>query len=240
MRLNRVLETPRAVIFDMDGLLLDSESIYGRVWQQAAVELGYPTEESDYLRYVGRRAEDCADDLLTCYGADFPLSRFWERQIELYEIHRNDFGIPVKSGAEELLTYLQSCRIPTAIATSSQREQALSSLGEIADRVDFIVTGDEVSKGKPDPEIFLLAARRLSTPARACLVLEDAEAGARAACAACMPVIMVPDLNPPSEETADSATALCSSLLEVRALLAHIQQSCDSTNKPVKNEVSLL
>lgn len=210
------------MIFDMDGLLLDSEIIYGRVWEQAAAELGYSSSMTDYTNYVGRRAQDCDDDLRACFGHDFPIARFWARQEELYDDHRDTHGIPLKHGAHDLIGHLQNCNIPRAIATSTHREPALLCLDRFVENFDIIVTGDEVAKGKPDPEIFLLAARRLNIPPQECLVLEDAEAGVRAACAAGMSVIMVPDLKPCAGELADLVTHVCSSLLEVKALLCNI------------------
>ena len=237
MPLNQRLKIPQAVIFDMDGLLLDSEVIYGRVWEQAAVELGYSSSLSDYLDYVGRRAEDCDSDLQACYGTEFPISLFWQRQVHLYNEHRQKYGVPLKPGAEELLDFLRSCHIPAAVATSTHREEALLGLGDLASLFDVIVTGDEVSNGKPNPEIFLLAAQRLNTAPTSCLVLEDAEAGVRAANAASMPVIIVPDLKPCTEEIATYVTCICSSLFEVKAFLSRaFEERASDTAKQSSNE----
>ena len=132
-------------------------------------------------------------------------------------------GIPIKCGAEELVAFLKSRDIRIAIATSTDREKALLCLGRFAAKFDVIVTGDQVTHGKPSPEIFLLAARRLNIPPQACLVLEDAEAGVYAASAANMPVIVVPDLKPCTEEMRAHVARICSSLSQVTELISSIE-----------------
>lgn len=214
-----LLQKPQAVIFDMDGLILDTEPIYRMAWQQAAIELGYSMSDDEYLCYLGRRSADCKVLLAETYGSHFPLDDFFTRGCEVFEGHIASNGIPAKAGLYELLDFLDSHQIAKAVATSTGRSNALSYLGALADRFESIVTGDEVNQGKPAPDIFLLAAKRLGLAPEQCLVLEDAHTGVQAAYAANIPVIMVPDLRPPSDSEIARAACVCSSLHEVKALL---------------------
>jgi len=214
-----LLHTPGAVIFDMDGLMLDTEVLYRQVWRQAASELGYVLSHESYLGFVGRRAADCHEVFRATFGTDFPLSHFLARGETLYQEHIHQYGVPRKTGLLELLDDLDERGTPKAVATSTERTNALKHLGPLADRFNSITTGDEVQEGKPAPDIFLLAAERLQVPPPQCLVLEDSEAGIAAATTAGMPCIMVPDLKPASEQAIAQAAGICASLHEVRTYL---------------------
>jgi HAD superfamily hydrolase (TIGR01509 family) len=210
---------PQAVIFDMDGLIIDTEIVYRMAWQQSAADLGYSMSDDLYSSFAGRRTIECEAILFETYGSKFPLSDFLTKSDRLYLEHVKRYGISTKPGLCELLDLLDTRHIPKAVATSTGRVNALLCLGGLANRFTLIVTGDEVTKGKPAPEIFLLAAARLQLVPQQCLVLEDSDAGVQAANAACIPVIMVPDLNHQSAQVAAKATCVCSSLYEVKELL---------------------
>jgi len=207
---------PRAVIFDMDGLLLDSEPLYRATWKAAASSLGYPIDDVLYERFVGRGNAESELILREHFGEAFPLDEFhslWSRDFD-----ERVSTIARKPGAIELLDALGG--IPKALATSSPRILALRCLGDLASRFAALAFGDEVSHAKPAPDLFLLAAQRLGIAPADCLVLEDSEAGVRAARAAGMDVIIVPDLVPPSDEIASMATRVCATLHEVAAMLS--------------------
>jgi len=206
---------PRAVIFDMDGLLLDSEPVYRVTWQTAASELGCPIDEEFYAQFVGRGHDESERLLAERFGDAFPIDEFRKRWRRDWDARLAAAPMARKPGAIELLDLLDERRIPKALATSSPRELARPCLGDLLSRFDAIAFGDEVEHAKPAPDLFLLASKRLRIAPPDCLVLEDSEAGVRAARAAGMNVIMVPDLVPPSKEIAAMATLVCRSLSDV-------------------------
>lgn len=206
---------PRAVIFDMDGLLLDSEPLYRVTWKAAASSLGFPIDDVLYERFVGRGNAESEEILREHFGERFPLDEFRNRWRHDWDERLAASPLARKAGAMELLDLLEQREIPTALATSSPRVLALRCLGDLASRFDALAFGDEVSHSKPAPDLFLLAANRLAVASGDCLVLEDSEAGVRAARAAGMDVILVPDIVKPSDETAAMATRLCETLYDV-------------------------
>ncbi len=211
----------RAVVFDMDGLMLDTEPLYKRAWQAAGVELGYTITDELYVTLIGRPNREGERILLEGLGEDFPLEPFrdlWHhRWIDI--VTRE--GIPVKPGLVDLLNALDERKVPRAIATSSGPSYVQLSLETtgLASRFSTVVTGDQVSRGKPAPDIFLEAARRLDVPPTECVAFEDSEAGITAAAAAGMAVFAIPDLKIPSTEVASRAHLVLSSLEEVPAHL---------------------
>jgi HAD superfamily hydrolase (TIGR01509 family) len=216
---NMLAHKPQAIIFDLDGLIVDTEVVYRMAWQQSATDLGYCMSDDLYSSFVGRRTVDCKAIFVEFYGSNFPLSDFLVRSDQLYQEHAKRYGISTKPGLYELLDFLDARHLPKVVATSTERINALFCLGGLANRFTLIVTGDDVAQGKPAPDIFLLAATRLQLAPRQCLVLEDADAGVQAAHTAGIPVIIVPDLNLPSAQIAAKAACVCSSLHEVKDLL---------------------
>ena len=215
------LKRPAAVIFDMDGLMLDTEKIYHVAWQEAAQELGYTIPHELFFSLVGIRTEDCEEQIVAHMGRDFPLATFQDAWMEKWEQIAARDGLTLKPGLLALLDHIDALGIPKAVATSSTAPEAVRSLGmsALAPRFSVVVTGDQVIHGKPAPDIYLEAARRISVPPAACLALEDSSAGALAAHRAGMRVLIVPDLNPPTAEAANVATAILPSLHEAIAFV---------------------
>lgn len=193
------LRHPEAVVFDMDGLLLDSERVALALFAQAAQAIDAPWSHEVGLRMVGLNSRDSDAILLDAYGADYPVVALRERFGELYEASITRGDIPLKPFVRELIDHLERERIPCAVATSTRRTRAMAKLARVhlLDRFKTLACGDEVVRGKPAPDIFELAAARLGVPPTRCLALEDSNAGVRGAVSANMQVVMVPDLLKP-------------------------------------------
>jgi HAD superfamily hydrolase (TIGR01509 family) len=211
---------PRAVIFDMDGLLLDSEPLYRVTWQTAAAEMGCPIDNALYAQFVGRGNDEAERLLAERFGDALAIDEFRVRWRRDFDERLEQEPLPRKPGAIELLDLLDERGIAKGLATSSPREIAQRCLGDLALRFTAIAFGDEVEHSKPAPDLFLLAAQRLGIAPSRCLVLEDSEAGVRAARAAGMDVIMVPDLIPPTEEIAAMTASVCPTLHDVFVILS--------------------
>jgi len=198
--------------------MLDTERLERDLWHAAAQRHGFDIPAQFNAQLVGRRAVDAEQLMLRHFGAEFPLESI-KADVKLrWEGIAATEGMPRKPGLEELLVLLERARIPKAVATSTVRAKALVSLGALADRFQALACGDEVLDGKPAPDIYLLAARRLGTDPQDALALEDSLPGVAAARAASMPVIMIPDLVMP----AVPPEYICASLAQVSQwLLSH-------------------
>ncbi|HEX5379456.1 MAG TPA: HAD family phosphatase [Phenylobacterium sp.] len=209
---------PSAVIFDMDGLLFDTEALWQEGLLSAAAEAGHEIPDEVYNQSIGVRRSQCGELFRSHFGEDFRFEDFhasWRRHF--WRVAESK--ISLKPGVSELLDILDQLRLPRAIATSSSRttvERHLTSHG-LMDRFDQIVCRGDYENGKPAPDPFLKAAERLGVEPRSCLALEDSHIGVRSAAAAGMMTVMAPDLLEPTEEL----RALC--VLVVRDL----HQVCD-------------
>ena len=212
-----------AVIFDMDGLMLDTEPLYRAAWQQTSAECGYVLSDELYLRLIGQSRYDSEQALLQEFGLQFPLDNFRAvcQMREAAALAANPLS--KKRGLDELIEFLDSRHVPKAVATSTDRQIALQMLATsgLLACFDIVTTADEVAHGKPSPDIFHLAAQRLGIANSVCLVLEDAEPGVIAAHRAGMNVCIVPDQTklPPAVQRLANGTF--NSLTDVARHLKH-------------------
>ncbi len=210
-----------AIIFDMDGLMLDTETIAYQAWKQAASELGYMFEEDDYYALVGKSIPIIEQGILDALGKGFNLDKAVKLKASYFEDSISKSGIPIKSGLLELLEVIDQLDLKKAVASSSHKQAILKRLTitNLIDRFQIIVGGDEIQNGKPAPDIFLEAAKQLDVPPKECIVLEDSSAGIQAAHSAGMVPIMIPDKNQPDPATQEWASHILHSLHEVIPLL---------------------
>lgn len=211
----------KAVIFDLDGLLIDSEMMGYEICKHFIERQGGTLSIKDYAEhYCGHTAVSNITHIISKYGVTDSLDEclMKMRAIEAEYIKR---GIPPKKGARELLGYLKDRGIKICLASSSTKGRAYTLLAQngIDGFFDDGVFGNEVEHSKPAPDIFIKACEKMKASADECLVLEDSEAGIRAAHAADIPVICVPDLKQPSDEARAMTQAVLPSLEDVIELL---------------------
>ena len=223
-----MLEIPNnlinTIIFDMDGLMIDTEPIAERAWKKTFKDLGYTLSDELNRRMIGRNVPDSNKIVRDAMGADFPIEHCRKQANELYTTLLDTEGIPLKEGLVELLDFLRENSLAMAVATSTPRFLALHklTLTSLASHFTTIVAGDDVALGKPAPDLFLAAARLVGTTPDRCVVLEDSPAGIRAGHAAGMVSIMVPDLIEPNEEITKLAFAVVPTLKEAQGVIEEL------------------
>lgn len=216
-------DTPqiRGVLFDMDGLVLDTEVLYQRFWMEACHFYGYPMTHEQALGMRSIGAKDGAAKLTRWFGPGVNYHQIRAKRIELMDGFIAENGVIPKPGIRELLAFLKGRDIRTAIATSSPLERARAHLGSrgLDSLFDAICSGRQVANPKPAPDIYRFAAESLGIAPEDCLALEDSPAGIESAFrAGCFPV-MVPDLDQPNAITKSRLFAKCDTLTDVIDLL---------------------
>ena len=210
-----------AVIFDLDGLLADTEIISLKVYQELLKDFGIPFTEETYSReYSGHREEENVQRFLDTYDLPWNFDQTLEKVYEL-EARILVKGVNLKKGAKNLLAFLQREGIPIALATSSVESRArmiLDSNG-ILSLFDHLVFAKDVKRSKPYPDIFLKACSVLNVLPENCLVLEDSEAGIEAAYRVGIPVICIPDLKMPAQSFLNKTEQVFQDLDAVRDYL---------------------
>ena len=211
----------RGLLFDLDGLLFDSEKIVQRSWNQAGQEMGYGNVGEHIYNTIGINFEKRKEYFASAFGADFPHDQFRERTREIFWEITNKEGIYMKEGAKELICYAKQMGYKIAVVTSSSGDYAegvLKSKG-IYQYFDGFVYGNMVKKSKPDPEAYATAAKILGLRPEYCVAFEDAPAGVLSATGAGIDTIMVPDLIQPDEEIKSRAWKIIERLDDAIELL---------------------
>lgn len=202
--------------------MFDTERIAQRAWVRAAADFGYNYPDHVYQGVIGRARPDVECYSMEAFGAEFPFEAVYHAKGRYMQEALENHGIPLKPGLLDLLAWLEAHSIPKGVASSSLRAAVLRNLklaGLAQECFGALVGGDEVPRGKPAPDIFLEVARRLGIAPEDCLVLEDSNTGIKAAHAAGMYPVMVPDLKPPTDEARAFAYRIVDSLTGVQAIL---------------------
>ncbi|MEJ0060657.1 MAG: HAD family phosphatase [Terricaulis sp.] len=207
---------PQAIVFDLDGTLIDSEALVHRAYVNAAPAFGIELNDDHFLSLVGLSRDANDARLRVLYGANFPLADFYAA----VHGHVGETPAALKPGAIELLDKLDALDLPYALATSSQRpwvDRHFAAYG-LADRFRAVITRGDVANGKPHPEPYLKAVAALGAPAKATLALEDSFAGINSAHAAGLMTVMIPDLLTADDDMRAKANLIATSLHDVTHL----------------------
>jgi HAD superfamily hydrolase (TIGR01509 family) len=217
----KVQATVKGVLFDMDGVVLDTEKLYARFWREAAAALGY---EMSYEQALGMRSLSSTAgqaQLESYFGKGVSRAEFRAKRIELMDAYIDIHGVDLKPGIRELLDYLDEHGIKAAITTSSPLERVRRYLGPhgLLERFERLCSGAEVAHGKPEPDIYLYGAACLGLKPEECLAVEDSPAGVLSAYRAGCMTVMVPDLDQPDADTEKLLFAKADSLVDVIDLI---------------------
>jgi HAD superfamily hydrolase (TIGR01509 family) len=211
---------PAAVIFDMDGLMFDTENLTIPLWEVAGKPFGYNLTREIVLRMVGISGEKAHELLLEEFGADFPYEAIRDEFRILVSKEVEKKGVPKKPGLMYLLDRLRAAKIPLGVATSTRSPRATDMLEKagVLEYFKAITCGEEVTNGKPAPDIFLLAAKKLGQHPASCVGFEDSTAGLRGLHAAGIRSVFIKDVLSPPEEVLATVWHKCSDLSEAAAL----------------------
>ena len=214
------MRLPKLAVFDMDGLLFDSERILLEENRKVMESYGYTQTFSDYSKTIGMAGDSYFETLYSIYGPDYPANEIAPLSAQNCVERMMREGVPVKEGIPELLEFFRDHGIPCCVATSTKRKSALPMLENagVLPYFSYVVTSEEVERSKPEPDIFLLACERGDTSPEDSIVFEDSQNGVLAAFRAGIPVICIPDIKQPEPYYAEKATKVVRSALDVPAL----------------------
>jgi len=211
------MSLPSLVIFDMDGLIFDTERLFMTFLQQVAREHGYEVTESHFVQTLGIAKTDCIAIMKGLMGQSYPSLEISNETRVRMNAYAANHPLPVKSGIRQLLGFLREKALPCCIASSSPKatvELYLKQTG-LEECFSFVMSGDNLTHSKPNPEIFLTCLQHYGIPPEQAVVLEDAESGIRAAVSATIPVICIPDMKEPSDELRQQCLLVAKDALEV-------------------------
>lgn len=212
----------KAVIFDMDGVIFDTERVYLEIWQSVFEKYGYKMTKELYVNVMGTGRKNVIKTFLENFGDDLPIEKMYEeKDNQLFYIIENQ-GIPLKEGVKELFSMLKEKNYKIALATSAKRERVEKQIKDkwLKESFDAIVCGDDVEKGKPSPDIFLKAAKKIDVEPENCFVVEDSPAGIKAAFSGGMKGIHVEDLKAADEDILKYCEKNFKNLQEIKEYLS--------------------
>ena len=211
----------KAIIFDMDGLMIDSERVTFECYQERLKDMNLTMDEEFYKTLLGIPIKGIYQRFYDVYGNDFPIQNVIQDVHQLMAERFETEGVPVKKGLVELLHYLKDNNYKTIVATSSNRDRVDKILAQakITEFFDDSICGDEVTKGKPNPEVFLKSCQKLGVNVDEAIVLEDSEAGIQASYDANIKVICIPDMKYPEKQYEEKTFKILKDLTEVTAYL---------------------
>lgn len=212
----------KAVVFDMDGVIFDSERAVMQCWKEVASRHNIPDIEKAILACTGTTMVRTREIMLNLYGADFPYDEYASESSVIFHSRYDGGRLPMKPGVKELLTFLKEHDKKIALASSTRQQVVTDELRDagIIGYFDRIICGDMVSRSKPAPDIFLKACEELNVSPSDSYAIEDSYNGIRAAHAGGLHPIMVPDLLPADEEMQSLAEIVLPSLTSVMEYLA--------------------
>lgn len=211
----------KAIIFDMDGLMIDSERVTFECYQERLKDMNLTMDEEFYKTLLGKPIKGIYQRFYDVYGNDFPIQNVIQDVHQLMAERFETEGVPVKKGLVELLHYLKDNNYKTIVATSSNRDRVDKILAQakITEFFDDSICGDEVTKGKPNPEVFLKSCQKLGVNVDEAIVLEDSEAGIQASYDANIKVICIPDMKYPEKQYEEKTFNILKDLTEVTVYL---------------------
>jgi HAD superfamily hydrolase (TIGR01509 family) len=211
----------KAIIFDMDGLMIDSERVTFECYQEILKGMNLTMDEEFYKTLLGKPLKGIYQRFYDVYGNDFPIEDMIKDVHALMAKRFETEGVPIKTGLKSLLEYLKENNYKTIVATSSNRDRVdtILSQAQITDYFDDSICGDEVTKGKPNPEVFLKSCQKLGVNVDEAIVLEDSEAGIQASYDAGIKVICIPDMKYPEKQYEEKTFKILKDLNDVTEYL---------------------
>lgn len=211
----------KGVIFDMDGVLVDSEKLYLRFWIEACAEFGFELSTERALSLRSNSPEAAIPKFAAWFGESADYLQIRELRRKLMAQHIDEHGVELKTGAAKLIAYLKQKGIKIALATASPEKRARYYLEPhgIFDKFDAVICGGAVAHGKPAPDIYICAAQALDLPCESCLAVEDSPDGICSAHGAGCVTVMIPDLTEPEEEILPMICHKCNSLDNIRDII---------------------
>lgn len=211
----------KAVVFDMDGVIFDTERMFLDAWRTIGEKYQIDDVENSAIKCIGLSQEDSMNLLLNRYGKDFPLEKYRSEIWEMVEHKMKTEGMPIKTGVREILDFLSKASIPLGLASSTDIERVVSSLenANLKHYFDVIIGGNMIEHSKPDPQIYLLACKKLNVQPKNTVAIEDSKNGIISAYRAGINPIVVPDILQPDEEILKMACKKFDNLLEVKSFL---------------------